>query len=244
MIKAIIVDDEPLARQSVILALNDIGGVQIIAECENGFEAVKTIREFKPDLVFLDIQMPKLSGFDVIELMGQEMPPVIFITAYDEFAVKAFDANAVDYLLKPVNPTRLQQALDKISAKPSASLKKIDNLMKSRGESGKSLERLLIRDGAEVHILNVNDIVFIQAHGDYIKIHTRERYFIKMERISNLHQRLPGNIFKRVHRSYLININCLKKIEPYSKDDKLAILSTGQQIPISRTGYQEIRKIL
>ncbi len=244
MIKSIVVDDEPLARQSLILALQDIGGVEVIAECANGFEAVKTIRKLNPQLVFLDIQMPKLSGFDVIELMEDDMPPVIFITAYDEYAIKAFEANAVDYLLKPINPQRLQAALDKIPQQDNTSIPEMDQLLIERYNQPTTEARMLIRDGSDVHILEYKDIQYIQAQGDYLLIYARGQEFVKKDTMDHMRKRLPQNHFKRIHRSYLINISYLHKIEPYSRDDKIAILKSGKQIPISRSGYQELKKIL
>lgn len=244
MIKTIVVDDEPLARQSLILTLQDIGGVKVIAECENGFEAVKAIRKHQPDLVFLDIQMPRLSGFDVIELMENDMPPVIFITAYDEYALKAFEANAVDYLLKPVNPQRLSAALQKIPKPANSRNQNLREMMRHRSEQLSIPQRMLIREGSDVHILDYQEIEFVQAQGDYMLIHARGKDFLKGDTMDNLQRRLPADLFKRVHRSYLINIKYLQKIEPYSRDDKMAILKTGKQIPISRSGYQELEKIL
>jgi two-component system LytT family response regulator len=244
MIKAIVVDDEPLARQSLILTLQDLGGVQVIGECENGFEAVKSIRKLKPDLVFLDIQMPKLSGFDVIELMENDMPPVIFVTAYDEYALKAFEANAVDYLMKPVNPARLKSAMQKIPQAGPANNLAVQEMMERRSAESIMLQRLLIREGSEVYILEYQEIEFVQAQGDYMLIHANGKDYLKGDTMDQLQKRLPAEQFKRVHRSYLINIDCLKKIEPYSRDDKMAILKSGKEIPISRSGYQELKKIL
>jgi two-component system LytT family response regulator len=242
MIKAIIVDDEPPARQSLRLALQDIGEVEILEECENGFEAVKSIRKYKPDLVFLDIQMPKLSGFNVIELMDEEMPPVIFVTAYDEFAVKAFEANAVDYLLKPVTAERLIKAINKISNPSRTAIKKMERDLNQTLGSGRESSRILIREGSDVHIIEAGEIIFIEAQDDYMKIHARGREFIKYDRLSNLEKKLPAHIFERIHRSFLLNIRYLKKIEAYSKDDHLAILKTGHHIPISRSVYQKLSR--
>ena len=238
---AIIVDDEELARISLRLALEKFADVEILAECANGFEALKKVRELKPQILFLDIQMPKLSGFDVVELLGEEAPLIVFVTAYDEYALRAFEAHAVDYLLKPVDEKRLKNTLEHIDDhlffRRSQDLSEALN---SYRQTQPPLQRLLIHDRSRVHVIPVDQVIFIQAQDDYVLIHTAQESFLKYERLSRLENMLDPQQFLRIHRSYILNLKYLKKIEPVTKDSRVALLSNGQQLPVSRSGYKRL----
>jgi two-component system, LytTR family, response regulator len=244
-IKAIIVDDEALARDSIREAVNQFDDIEIINECTNGFEAVQAIHQSKPDLIFLDIQMPKLDGFDVVELLGKEAPAIIFVTAYDEYALRAFEAEALDYLLKPVNNQRLQKSIQRVREQLSSKVpRQMEQLIDLHQENMAPLTRVLIRDGMDIHILPEEDIIYIEAKEDYVKFHTEKRSYMKLERMSNLENKLNPRNFCRIHRSYLLNINYLVKIEPYSKDSRIAKLKSGITLPISRSGYNRLLELL
>ena len=244
-IRAIIVDDEELARASLKLSLQKFQQISVINECSNGFEAVKAIKEFKPDVVFLDIQMPKLNGFDVVELLADEAPQIIFVTAFDEYAIKAFDANALDYLLKPVNPDRLKIAIKRLEDKISIEAKPdFKNAMKEIVQKNLPLQRILIKENTKVHVIPVNEIIYIEAQDDYVLIQTLDKSYLKNERLANLEAELDPQVFIRIHRSFLVNIDYINRIESYSKDSKLVKLKTGFEIPVSRSGYGKLKQIL
>ena len=244
-IRAIIVDDEELARASLKLSLQKFQQISVINECSNGFEAVKAIKEFKPDVVFLDIQMPKLNGFDVVELLADEAPQIIFVTAFDEYAIKAFDANALDYLLKPVNPDRLKIAIKRLEEKISIEAKPdFKNAVKEVVQKNLPLQRILIKENTKVHVIPVNEIIYIEAQDDYVLIQTLDKSYLKNERLANLEAELDPQVFIRIHRSFLVNIDYINRIESYSKDSKLVKLKTGFEIPVSRSGYGKLKQIL
>jgi two-component system LytT family response regulator len=244
-ITALIVDDEPHARQGLEKALEAFADLEIIGTCENGLQAVKAVNELHPQLLFLDVQMPKLDGFDVLELLGEQTPFVIFVTAFDEYAVKAFEENAVDYLLKPVDPVRLQKAIDKIRARAATGKpESLANLVDERANENEQLQRILVRDGSDVHVLDVNTVSYIESAGDYVAIQTAEGTHIKLDRLNKLQEKLDHRQFCRIHRSYLLNINFIARIETETKDSKLAILADGKELPISRSGYASLKKLL
>lgn len=244
-IKSLIVDDEMLARESLAETLSGFPEIEIIGECCNGFEAIRMIQDNNPDLVFLDIQMPKLDGFDVIELLGDNLPYIIFVTAYDEFALKAFETQALDYLLKPVQKKRLQKSIEKLKTRMSFSEKeKIKKLIDLNVDRISPISRVLIRDGNNVTIIKTNEIVYIQAYGDYIKIHTENKTYIKYDRMNNIENRLDSKTFCRIHRSYIINIDYLAKIEPYTKDSKIVKLTNSETLPLSRRGNDRLMELL
>lgn len=244
-IRAIIVDDEELARASLKLSLQKFQQISVINECSNGFEAVKSIKEFKPDVVFLDIQMPKLNGFDVVELLADEAPQIIFVTAFDEYAIKAFDANALDYLLKPVNPDRLKIAIKRLEEKISIEAKPdFKNAVKEVVQKNLPLQRILIKENTKVHVIPVNEIIYFEAQDDYVLIQTLDKSYLKNERLANLEAELDPQVFIRIHRSFLVNIDYINRIESYSKDSKLVKLKTGFEIPVSRSGYGKLKQIL
>jgi two-component system LytT family response regulator len=241
----LIVDDEPLAREALVEALSGFDDIKIVGECSDGFEAVKAINESRPDIVFLDIQMPKLDGFDVLELLGEDPPTIVFVTAYDEYALKAFESHALDYILKPVRAERLKTTFAKVNERlQERHTQSMDSLLADRRERDRPLDRILVRDRANVYILAVEDVVYFEAQDDYVGIHTREGSFLKKETLSRLEKLLDERLFIRIHRSYLLNISFLNKIEPYTKDSRIAILQGGQTLPVSRSGYTKLLRLL
>jgi len=238
--RVLIVDDEPLARKAMALALAEFPEIEIIGECADGFEAVKVINKEKPEVVFLDIQMPKLDGFDVLELLD-DPPFIVFVTAYNEYALKAFESHALDYILKPVKIERLGKTLERVEKQLSMSERQqVNRLLEHHKQDQIPLERILIRDRNLIHILQVEEISHIEAQDDYVALYSGERSYLKKETLSGLEKRLDGRRFVRIHRSYLLNIDYLSKIEPYAKDSKIAALKNGKTLPISRSGYQRL----
>lgn len=242
--KAVIVDDELLARQIVREYLSNHPDIVIAAECSNGFEAVKAVTELAPDILFLDIQMPKLNGFEVLELIDRDLA-VVFTTAHDEFAVKAFEVHAVDYLLKPFSRERFDQAVLRARHMAnSASGVSLNSLMQDVRRAGAPVDRILIRDGAHVHIVPVAAISFLEAQDDYVSIKTEGKSYLKQTTLSALAEQLDPNRFIRIHRSFILNIERLSRIEPYAKDSRVAILHDGSRLPVSKSGYARIKKLL
>ncbi len=243
-IRSVIVDDEELARKALAHELSPHEDIEIAAEFVNGFELIKEISSVKPDLIFLDIQMPKLTGFDVVELLGEDSPLIIFVSAYDEYALQAFETHALDYLMKPVTAARLSQALDRAREKLIQNIPQpMNSLIDSRNSRSSPLSRILIRNGLEVIIIPAEQVAYIEAADDNVKIYTSETLYIKHERMSRLEEMLDPAVFCRIHKSYILNINYLSKIEPYSKDDRLAVLKNKKTIPISRDGYRQLMKM-
>ena len=233
----LIVDDEELARRLTREYLRPHSDIHIIGECENGLEAVQAITEHNPDIIFLDIQMPKLSGLEVLELTGRNSG-VIFTTAYDQYALKAFDMHAVDYLLKPFTQQRFDEALDKSRRMLGQPTPQLQQLL---AQPAAMLERILVRDRGQVIIIPVNKIDYIEAQDDYINIHAEGKSTLKTQSLSELETQLNSNQFVRIHRSYVIRLAALKSIERASKDSHLAVLHNGTQLPISRSGYERIK---
>jgi len=253
--RVIIVDDEPLARAILREHLAAHADVEIVGECANGFEAVKAIGELAPDLVFLDIQMPKLDGFEVVELAGTKTH-YVFVTAYDQFALRAFEVHAIDYLLKPFGRARLDAALaharTRLGASPlqalgqqAAGLQAVvqeaaQEAVRQRGP----LSRVLIRDGARVHVVPAADIDYIEAQDDYIAICAGGKRWLKNQRLSELEGQLDPHAFLRVHRSYIVNVGAVARIEPLGRDSHCAVLRDGVRIPVSRSGYARVRDLI
>jgi two-component system LytT family response regulator len=242
-LRVVIVDDEEPARMALRHALGILGGVEVLAECENGFEAVRVVTELQPDLLFLDVQMPKLDGFEVLELLGGGMP-VVFVTAYDEFALRAFDVHAIDYLLKPYTDERLAAALLRARERTPAARPAIAALRAAARPSDTPLERVVIRDGGQVHVLPVGKIDYVEAQDDYVAFRSGGKSFLKEQTLGDLEAALDPRQFVRVHRSYVLNIERLAKVELYAKDSRVAILADGTKLPISRAGYQRLQKVL
>lgn len=240
----IIVDDEDLARSVVREYLSQYRDIEILAECANGFEAVKVVSETRPDLLSLDIQMPKLNGFEVLELIGTDIG-VIFVTAYDEYALRAFDVHAVDYLLKPFSADRFAEALEhaRFHLKAGRQAPFSDLIAESR-KRHKPLQRVLIRDGSRVHVLPVEKIDYVEAQDDYVCFKAGGREYLKQEVMADLETLLDPTRFIRIHRSYILNIERLAKLELYAKDSHVAILTDGAQLPVSRSGYARLKPLL
>jgi two-component system LytT family response regulator len=243
LLRVVIVDDEEPARLAARQALEDVGDVEVVGECGNGFEAVKVVGELRPDVVLLDVQMPKLDGFEVLELLGRDVP-VVFVTAYDEYALRAFDVHAVDYLLKPIAPERLATALERVRARTPGSAPSPSALRTSARPPGTPLERVVIRDGPQVHVLPVGKIDYVEAQDDYVGFKTGGRTLLKEQTLGELESQLDARRFVRIHRSYLLNIDRLARVELYAKDSRIAILADGTKLPVSRAGYQRLQQLL
>ena len=248
---AIIVDDEELARGLLREYIESSPDVEILAECANGFEAVKAIADQKPDLVFLDIQMPKLDGFEVLELIGSDVA-VIFVTAYDQYAMRAFDEHAVDYLLKPFAVERFQKALERArqrlgekgSVPASANRPAAAELARAARPPQEFLQRVVVKDGARVHIIPVDKLDYAESQDDYVSLHSQGKSYLKEQTISSLEAALDPGRFVRIHRTVIVNLERVAKIEPYAKDSRVAVLSDGAQLPVSRAGYERLRALL
>lgn len=242
-IRTVIVDDEELARQMLREFLSQHPEIEIVAECANGFEAVKAVTELKPDLLFLDIQMPKLDGFEVLELIGTEMA-IVFVTAYDEYALRAFEIHAVDYLLKPFGAERFGTALQRVKQRLGGKLPPATELSSSARPPAQYAERIVVRDGTRVHIIPAAKLDYAQAQDDYVGLNAEGKTHLKQQTISSLESALNPNQFVRIHRSYIVNLEKVTKIEPYSKDDHVVVLANGTQLPVSRSGYTRLQGLL
>lgn len=246
-IRAVVVDDEELARQILREFLSSHPEIELVAECANGFEAVKAVAELKPDLVFLDIQMPKLDGFEVLELIGNETA-VVFVTAHDNFAIRAFEVHAVDYLMKPVGASRFEAALkrakERLEGKAPANAASPAELAAAARPPAQYLERIPVRDGSRVSIIPVGKLDYVEAQDDYVALASEGKKHLKQQTIASLETALDPSRFLRVHRSYIVNLERVAKIEPYSKDSHVAVLTTGAQLPVSRAGYARLREFL
>lgn len=250
-IRVIVVDDEAPARSLIREYLEAHPDIEVVAECENGFEAVKRITDLEPGLVFLDVQMPKLTGFEVLELLSPP-PPVIFCTAYDEYALKAFEAHAVDYLLKPVGRERLGQALERFRAGRGASRPSVAGQAQARAAAlaaavrpaGQAVERLLVRDGAAVQVIAVDQIDYLEAQDDYVAIHVGPKSWLKTRPLGDIEADLPPGRFVRIHRSYVLNLDRLARVELVARESRVAILKSGKELPVSRAGYARLKEWL
>ena len=242
MNKVILIDDEPLARSILAEYLESFPEFEVVAECENGFEGIKAIGQFRPDLIFLDIQMPKISGFEMLELI-QDCPPVIFTTAFDSFALKAFDTHAIDYLLKPFSRERLAQALDKWGQKRTESAG-IQELLSQSHKQVQEGRQIVVKVGADIRILPIQDVAFLEAFDDYVKIHVCDKYFLKKKTLHYYEEVLDPNLFFRVHRSFLLNLQHLSRIEILGKNSYLVVVRNGSKIPLSRQYYGPLKDLL
>lgn len=247
MIKVLIIDDEPLACELLAEYLQSEGDIEISGFCHDGFQGIKQIGELQPDLVFLDVQMPKLNGFEMLELLDSP-PAIIFTTAFDEYAIKAFEANALDYLMKPFSQERLLQALSKFrnrqpeqgQEQENHKIKSVLEQLPARGNE----RRIVIKDGGRIRIIPLAEIFQLEADDDYVKIITAQGNFMKKKSLQYFEDKLDPTIFVRVHRSYLINTTQLVRIDPYQKNNHQALLKNGSKIPVSRAGYQKLREVL
>jgi two-component system LytT family response regulator len=247
--RVIIVDDELLARAVLREHLAAYPDVEIVGECANGFEAVKAIAESAPDLVFLDIQMPKLDGFEVVELAGAKTS-YVFVTAYDQFALRAFEVHALDYLLKPFSRERLEQAIAHARGRigsPQAGAEAAAGAAAAASEAAQRrtpLERILIRDGSRVQVIPAAQIDYIEAQDDYVQVVAAGRAWLKSQRLAELEEQLDPGAFLRVHRSFIVSLAAIERIDPSGKDGHCALLRGGARIPVSRSGYQKLRELM
>ena len=275
MIKAIIIDDEPLARLIVTEYLQSFPQITVLQECKDGFDGIKAIQQHHPDLIFLDIQMPKINGFEMLELV-EEPPAVIFTTAFDEYAIRAFESHAVDYLLKPFSKERFNKAIHKwlekysantgntgspspagndssaansgpsaTNAGPAAAARENTNsLLETAAHSPAQQHRVVVKTGGKIKIIPMEDILYLEASDDYVRIHTPGGTFLKNKTMSYFEQVLDATLFVRTHRSYILNIQQVTRIDPYEKDGHLCILQSGAQVPVSKSGYVKLKAVL
>lgn len=243
MKKVVIIDDEFLARSIVLEYLQNYPEFEVVAECSDGFEGVKAIAQHKPDLVFLDIQMPKINGFEMLELVDKA-PAVIFTTAFDEFAIKAFEANAVDYLLKPFSSERFETAIRKWMGKATTAVERVTQLLESPEKQPDERNRIVVKTNNEIRIVPVNELYYLEAYDDYVKLFTRDTYYLKKKTMNYYEQLLDETVFFRTHRSFIINLQQLTKIEPLEKNTYTALLKNGKKIPLSRSGYLKLKEKL
>jgi len=242
-LRTIVVDDEELARQVMRELLRAHDEIEVVAECRNGLEAVKAVAEHKPDLLFLDVQMPKLTGFDVLELIGPDVP-VIFVTAYDEYAMKAFEVHAMDYLLKPVGKERLAAALRRVKTRTAEKLPMPAELTAAARPAGQFVDRLVVKDGTRATLIPVSKLDYAEAQDDYVALASEGKNHLKQQTIASLEASLDPKSFVRIHRSYIVNLERVARIEPYGKESRVAILSSGLKLPVSRAGYARLRALL
>jgi two-component system LytT family response regulator len=243
-LRIVIVDDEPLARAVLREYASADPSLEIVADCANGFEAVKAVADLKPDLVLLDVQMPKLDGFEVLELLGRDQT-VVFITAYDQYALRAFEVHAVDYLLKPFSVERFQEAIARARERVRArAAVPVDELVRDAKPRTGPAERVLIRDGAHVHVLPVDTIDYVEAQDDYVAFKSAGKQYLKDQTLSAVEATLDPARFVRIHRSFVLNIDRIAKVELYAKDSRMAILRDGTRLPVSRAGYARLSQLL
>ncbi len=242
-LKTIIIDDEKLARDIVKKYASSYDELVIIDECGNGFDGIKAINEKKPDLIFLDIQMPKLNGFEMLELL-EKAPRIIFTTAFDQYALKAFDVNAIDYLLKPFSQDRFAEAVHKVlNQSVKSSEEKIDKLKSHVEGDLEFLDRVVVKQNNKINILPIGKIIFFEAQDDYVMINTGESKYLKQKTMKYFEEHLDPNEFIRIHRSYIVNISHVKEIELFDKDSYKAVLKNGTKLSVSRSGYAKLKEI-
>jgi two-component system LytT family response regulator len=244
--KVIIVEDEAPARELIKAYLSDVNDIELVAECENGFEAIKAINAYKPDILFLDVQMPKLTGFETLELLD-EFPEIIFTTAYDQYALKAFELNAVDYLMKPFSKERFLKAVEKARkriANKEDNISNVKNLVAQIKEKEEKIDRIFVKTGNKIDVITVDQIIKIEAQDDYAEIFTKEKSYLKKETMTYLENNLPESNFVRVHRSTIINTDYLVRIEKYGKETYMVILQGGYKVTVSKSRIKKLREKL
>lgn len=237
-------DDELPARQIVESYLAAYPQIEIAAQCANGFEALKAVQELRPDIMFLDVQMPKITGIELLEVMDNP-PAVVFTTAYDEFAIKAFEMNAVDYLMKPFTVERFRKAVDKVRERLAQNAPSVQTplALPPDGE-GAELTRVVVKSGANIKVIPIDDILFIEAQEDYVMVHTEKGHFMKSQTMGHYEAHLPTQKFVRIHRSYIVNIDRIERLEAYDKETFLAVVPPSHKLKVSRTGYKKLKETL
>ncbi len=238
--KAIIIDDEPLARMMVKEYLQPYTHITVVEECNDGFEGLKAIQQHRPDLIFLDIQMPKINGFEMLELIDHP-PAVIFTTAFEEYAIKAFDAHAADYLLKPFSKERFDKAMQKLQQqRVNATQAIVETALQSSAQNS----RIVVKDNGKIKIIPVGQVQYLEAADDYVKIFTAEGVFLKKKTMQYFEEVLPPQEFIRIHRSYIISTQLITRIDLHEKDSHLVLLTTGARLPVSKAGYAKLKEVL
>jgi two-component system LytT family response regulator len=245
-IRTIIIDDEAPAREIIKFYLKDLDSVEVIAECSDGFTGLKSISLLKPDLVILDIQMPRLTGIEMLEVLT-EKPEIIFTTAFDQFAIKAFELNATDYLLKPFPKRRflnaVEKAIDKIRS-GTGNTEPANRLLAKKPEPSAPVNRIVVRKGNAIDIIPVDQVRYVESQDDYVMIYHSKGKALKQQTMKFYEENLPKSDFARIHRSYIVNIGEIKKIEPYGKDNHIAVLNSGDKLPVSHAGFKKLREDL
>jgi two-component system LytT family response regulator len=242
--KAVIIDDEILARSMVKEYLASYPGIEVVQECGDGFEGIKAIQQHQPDLVFLDIQMPKINGFEMLELIEQP-PAVIFTTAFEEYAIKAFESHAVDYLLKPFSKERFDKAIQKWQQTGVQERRiETEKLLNTSGINPTQQTRIVVKDNGKIKIIPTANIQYLEAADDYVKIHTPDGVFLKNKTMGYIEETLDGQNFIRIHRSYIVNVQLITRIDPYEKESHLAVLSINTKLPVSKSGYVRLKQVL
>ena len=242
-LKTIIIDDEKLARDIVKRYASKIDTLEIIEECSNGFDGIKAITSHKPDLIFLDIQMPKLNGFEMLELLD-EKPKIIFTTAFDQYALKAFDVNAIDYLLKPFSEERFAEAVNKVlKEQTGVSNARVEKLKSHFDEEIEFLDRVIVKQNQKINIIPIEKVIYFEAQDDYVMIHTDDGKYLKQKTMKYFEDHLDPKDFIRIHRSSIVNISRVKEIKLFDKDSYKAILKDGTKLSVSRSGYTKLKKI-
>lgn len=239
--KVIIIDDEPLARSIVKEYLQSYTDIDVVAECNDGFDGMKAILQYEPELIFLDIQMPKINGFEMLELI-ENPPAVIFTTAFDEFAIKAFDLNATDYLLKPFSKERFDRAVQKYQNHPATPSS--HSVIETAAQSAGQQNRIVVKDGNKIKIIPVHQIHYLEAADDYVKIITTEGSFLKKRTMNFFEQSLSVYHFVRIHRSYIVNTQLITRIDVYEKESHMVLLNTGAKLQVSKAGYTKLKDVL
>jgi len=243
-IKVIIVDDEKLAREIIKNYLKKFDQVELLAECADGFAGIKHINELKPDLIFLDIQMPKLTGFEMLEIL-EDPPVIIFTTAFDQYALKAFEVNATDYLLKPFSEVRFAEALNKaiklINHIPPVK-QELDGLVKSVEKRLEYLDRVIIKSGQKIQIIPIDALNYIEAQDDYTMLYTEKGNFLKQKTMKYFEENLDPKNFVRIHRSYIVKLSSVKQIDLLEKESYQVLLADGKKLPVSKSGYQNLKE--
>lgn len=245
-IKVLIIDDENLAREIIKKYLADNDRILIIGECSNGFDGIKKINEEKPDIIFLDVQMPKINGFEMLELID-EPPIIIFTTAFDQYALKAFEVNAADYLLKPFSKDRFDDSLEKAlinvqNKSPQSYI--IKNLIKSNDEKSHYLDRIVIKDSSTINIIPIDEVKYIEAQDDYVMIYSIGGKFLKQKTMKYYEDHLDSNLFVRIHRSYIVPVKRIKRIELAEKNSYQVKLEDNIRLPVSKSGYDKLKELL
>ena len=244
LLRIAVVDDEPLARAVLCEFLASEPNVEVVAQCANGFEAVKAVSELTPDLLLLDVQMPKLDGFEVLDLVGRDVA-VVFTTAYDQYALRAFEVHAVDYLLKPVSAERLSEALARVRERLGRGERSVSpGAMAAAKPREGPAHRVLVRDGPRVHVIPVDKIDYVQAQDDYVCFRSEGKDYLKEQTLAEVEASLDPKAFVRIHRSYLLNLARLVRVDQDERENRVAVLTDGRRLPVSRAGYTRLNSLL